>query len=293
MPWYLPVRCPVLWEEMRRRLRHQRGFAVIGLYGSMLVMILLIITAATPPEANPRAWPAFGRHLWQVFLIGQLLITLLISPGLTASVISGERESGTLSLLFLTPLHTTALVVEKFLGAIVQMVVVILSGLPVIAVVFFFGGVAPDEVLSGYALIVATGLLYSALGLLASCLFTRVPVAVAWAYGFLLIVLIGIPVTITILGLILYDAWNSLLWIPAATNPLIYLLPDSFTEWTRWHGAAAMTAITAVLLCGCTLLVRRLRGCAFYPRRPVSREVARYLSRSLPAEEEAEANAPW
>lgn len=288
MTWYLPICCPVLWEELRRRLRGGKGTLVLLAYGLILMALLLGMTWLHQAGDEPDEWPAFGASLWQLFFYAQLAAILLLSPGLTAGAMSAERESHTLEALFLTPVSTLSLVAGKFFGAVGQMLVVVLSGLPVVSTVFVYGGVSPKEVLIGYGLILASGLCYAALGFLASCLFHRTPVAVAWAYGFMLIALIGLPLlTVGLwqvsLGTGIYDcAWvfniNPPLRLLGSEDPLAdsLLLIKSLLVWT---GGILIT---------CTLLVRRVRGtAAFFPRR-VSLIVARLNSRK---QETASANA--
>ncbi len=100
MPWYLPVHHPVLWDEMRRRLRGVRGYWVLLGYGLVLVLILGFVSvlsnvssaAMSDPIQGPKAWADFGKLLWHAFLIGQMALICLVCPGITAGAISSERE---------------------------------------------------------------------------------------------------------------------------------------------------------------------------------------------------------
>ena len=165
MPWYLPIGHPVLWEEMRRRLRGARGYWVLFGYGLVLVLILTFFSAlsnvAGSSIANvtrgPREWPDFGHALWIAFLIGQMALMCLVCPGITAGAISTEREKGSLEMIYLSPIDTLSLTLDKYFGAVGQLLVVVLSGLPVIAVVFVYGGVSPLEVVVGYLITCCPG----------------------------------------------------------------------------------------------------------------------------------------
>jgi ABC-type transport system involved in multi-copper enzyme maturation permease subunit len=262
MPWYVPVRCPVLWDELRRRVRGGRGHLVLWIYSVALVFLLIGASAVVQVGADPQGWAVFGRDLWHALLIGQLAVILVISPGLTAGAISTERERGTLQLLFVTPMSTLSLVVGKFAGAIGQMVLVALSGLPVVSVVLLYGGVSPGEILGGYLLILATGVLYSALGFLASCWCARMAAAVAWAYGLMLFVLVGAPllgafVAVSVLGYYGGDPWGGMLW---GTNPFYALEASSGDLLQLSQAAVVMLGEGALLVLVSTGLVRRLRG---------------------------------
>jgi ABC-type transport system involved in multi-copper enzyme maturation permease subunit len=277
MPWYLPVRCPVLWEEFRRRFRGGRGALVLFAYVAVLMAALIGLAWLQGAGSSPREWPDFGRLLWKFFYFGQLAAILLLSPGITAGAISTEREAKTLEHLFYTPLSTLSFVLGKFFGAIGQMVVLVLAGLPIVSVVFLYGGVSPREVLGGYALILATGLLYSALGFLASSLFARTPAAVAWAYGFAILVALVLPVALTLLFAIwgVYDMSDSSWFI--STNP--FFVGYDTLDRDVWPAASIMLGWTAAVLVAATLQLRHLRGLRPLVFRRVSLVVARQNSR--------------
>ncbi|OPZ80784.1 MAG: ABC-2 family transporter protein [bacterium ADurb.Bin429] len=232
---------------------------------------------------DPREWPEFGRLLWNIFFFGQMVGVLLISPGLAAGAISSEREGKTLEHLFLTPLSTFAFVFGKFFGAIGQMLVMILAGLPIVAVVFQYGDVSPKEVLAGYAVILTTGVLYAALGFLASCLFTRTVIAIVWAYGFMLLACIGLPVAIVLLALFSPQFWFASSSFLYSTCPLLLLdvenLSGAMDGAQFWTTAGGMLGWTVAALLASTVLIRRLRGIGPFLYRRVSLTVARQNSR--------------
>ena len=80
--------------------------------------------------------------LYRVFLIGQLLLTLLLAPGVTAGAIAAEVERGTFEQLSLTGLPPRQLVKGKYLGTVTPLLLMVLSGLPVTAMATLCGGVA-------------------------------------------------------------------------------------------------------------------------------------------------------
>lgn len=269
---YLPIRLPVFWEETRRRLRGGRSFAVLAAFIGALLALLLFLVLTDPLTSDSTAWPEFGRRLWHLVFFGQLIVLVLIAPGITAGSVSAEREHGTLDLLFLTPQSTLALVAGKFLGAVAQTVMVILAGLPVVSVVFVFGGVSPWEVAGRYAFILTCALFYAALGFLASCLCRRVGPAVAWAYGFMLIFTLGVPL-LAILSIIFdyFAPTGSTQWLSALAGPLAMLF-DTIEKMQNtdtalfgpvfWGGLIGTVVEILVILTVCIFLLRRLRTAA-------------------------------
>lgn len=275
MATYLPIQCPILWEEFRRRLRGNKAQAVLILYSVILIVLFFFANHLADVSNDPRSWPEFGRTLWHISLVCQLVIICLISPALTAGSISAEREHGTLELLLLTRMSSTSVVLGKFFGAIGQMLFTMFAGLPIISTVFFFGGVSPLEMLGGYAVILATGIGFASLGFLASCLFSKMATSVAWAYGFMLLILIGLPLGIYLLFEVsgfpidsdpaIY-AWMNVL------NPffaIMFMLDPYGTDYLPiWAPAVALLMMSTLILAECTMIVRRLRGLSkrFVPR---------------------------
>ena len=87
----------------------------------------------------------------------QTLMIAILAPASTAGTISGERERQTLDLLAVTPISSVAIVVGKLLSALTWVFVLITASIPVAALVFVYGGVAPDDVLRGYLMLFVDG----------------------------------------------------------------------------------------------------------------------------------------
>lgn len=288
MPWYLPVHHPLLWDELRRRLRGARGYWVLFGYGMVLVLILSCSSvfpwfnsSYAALNQDPKEWPDFGHTLWLAFLIGQMALICLVSPAITAGVISSEREKGTLELLCLSPISTLSLTLDKYFGAVGQLLMLVLCGLPVISVVFVYGGVSPLEVVLGYLVILLSGLYYAALGFLASCLFRRTVVATIWAYGFLIIALVGLPLLYWIIYLIDPSFSSDTCEVLLASNPLTFLVmytSDKFGD--LWQPLLVMALECSVVLAASVLVMLRVRRTRSLIPRRVSLAVARYNSRS-------------
>ena len=108
----------------------------------------------TPPSpARPS-----GRASSPALLMLMTLQVVFLAPSSTAGAISLEREKQTLELLIATPISSLAIVLGKLLSALVYVFLLIAASIPLMAVVFVFGGVAPEDVLRGYIVLVVTAL---------------------------------------------------------------------------------------------------------------------------------------
>jgi hypothetical protein len=97
----------------------------------------------------------------------------------TAGAISLEREKQTLEMLAATPITSVSIVLGKLLSALIYVWLLIAASIPLTAVVFVFGGVAPDDLLHGYLVLIVTALGLGAFGLLCSSLVKRTQAASA------------------------------------------------------------------------------------------------------------------
>ncbi len=109
----------------------------------------------------------------------ETLLVAFLAPMATAGAISLEREKQTLEMLAATPITSVAIVVGKLLSALIYVWLLIAASIPLTAVVFVFGGVAPDDLLHGYLVLIITALGLGAFGLLCSSLVKRTQAASA------------------------------------------------------------------------------------------------------------------
>jgi len=103
----------------------------------------------------------------------QTLIVAVLAPAATAGAISSEREHQTLELLAITPISSLAIVLGKLLSALAWVFVLILASIPVTALVFVFGGVAPDDMIRGYTVLFATVIGLGSVGIFFSAVTRR------------------------------------------------------------------------------------------------------------------------
>ena len=173
-------------KELRGRMRGRRAFVIISLYLVLLAgfawMVELIMerTYATGFGGNATfATAAIGQGIFVSILMLETLLVAFLAPMATAGAISLEREKQTLEMLAATPITSVAIVIGKLLSALIYVWLLIAASIPLTAVVFVFGGVAPDDLLHGYLVLIVTALGLGAFGLLCSSLVKRTQAASA------------------------------------------------------------------------------------------------------------------
>lgn len=121
------------------------------------------------------------------------VIVLFLMPLVTMRSFSEELRSGTIELLFTSPLTDTQLVLGKFFGALTLYVVMLASTLVHMGVLFYFGDPEWKPIAVGYLGMLLLGASYIAFGIVFSSMTRNQIVAAFLSFGvFLFLYLIEI-----------------------------------------------------------------------------------------------------
>jgi hypothetical protein len=121
----------------------------------------------------------------------ETLLVVALAPAFTAGAISMEREKQTLDMLATTPISSLSIVIAKLLSALTYLFILIFASIPLTAIVFVYGGVSPEDVVRGYAVLLATAVALGAVGLFFSALVKRTQAATITTYFGVLFVTLG------------------------------------------------------------------------------------------------------
>lgn len=172
----------IIVKELRGRMRGRRAFIIVTLYVLLLAVFGWMLQQITEAEVgrlgsygleSTYASATVGRGIFVGLLLAQTLMVAVLAPAATANAISGEREHQTLDLLAVTPISSLSIVMGKLLSALAWVFVLVVASIPVTALVFVFGGVGPDDVIRGYAVLFATVIGLGSVGLFFSALTRR------------------------------------------------------------------------------------------------------------------------
>ena len=75
---------------------------------------------------------------------------ILLTPAYTAGVLAEEKERGTLEALLATDLRNREIVLGLFLARLLNLTLLLLTGLPILSFLQFLGGVDPNLVVSAF-----------------------------------------------------------------------------------------------------------------------------------------------
>jgi ABC-type transport system involved in multi-copper enzyme maturation permease subunit len=191
-------------KELRGRMRGRRAFVILTIYLALLAIFALMVERIIEAGystgfggSSAFASAAIGQGIFAATLMLMTLQVAFLAPSSTAGAISLEREKQTLDLLVTTPISAFAIVIGKLLSALIYVFLLIAASIPLMAAVFVFGGVGPEDVIKGYVVLVVTAIGLGSFGILCSSLVKRTTASTAITIFGVLAITIG---TVFILG---------------------------------------------------------------------------------------------
>jgi ABC-type transport system involved in multi-copper enzyme maturation permease subunit len=185
---------PVFFYDLLRTTRGGRAFSVRAAYALFLLFVLFLVYMTTAESGDWLEEMLTGRSVavtklpelagtfFAAFMAVQFLVVLLLTPASAAAAIAEEKERRTLEYVLATELHDREIVLGKLGARVAHLVLFVLTGLPVLSVVQFLGGVDPNLVVAGYAGTLVTVVSLGSLSLVNSAYARKVRSAVFLTY---------------------------------------------------------------------------------------------------------------
>lgn len=235
---------PVLIKEIKLRFRSFKGFLGLLFYLLALAIVMIgFIFLETRNSPMGLFRPEQSRSMFMVMSYIQLLLIMFITPGLTAGVISGEREKQTLNILLTTNQSSASIILGKLVSSVAYLLLMIFASLPIYSIVFLFGGISPAQVLTILGFYIFTILAYGSIGILLSTLIRKTIIAMVSTYGAALFLtagtgfLFGVSMAVTQTGI---TSNHFISYLFAMVNPAIVLMgllePESVQEISKIMG---------------------------------------------------------
>jgi ABC-type transport system involved in multi-copper enzyme maturation permease subunit len=182
---------PVLFYELVRLARRGRHALFRSLYALVLLLLLFLVyseveTANAHEGRLPaRQLAAFGTGFFSIFMVTQFLAVVLLTPAYVGGAVCEEKERRTLGFLLATDLRSREIVLSKLASRLANLSLLVLTGLPILSLTEFFGGVDPDLVLAGFTATALTMLSVGCFSILCSVYSRRARAAIPLIYGLL------------------------------------------------------------------------------------------------------------
>jgi ABC-type transport system involved in multi-copper enzyme maturation permease subunit len=186
---------PVLFYDLLHTARRGRHLLFRVLYVSVLVGLLFLLYSEEVGKRGGTLWAdwripqtqrqevlRFNEAFFTRFTLVQFALIVLLTPGVTAGAIAEEKERRTLEFLLTTELSGYEIVLGKLVARIAYMLLLLLTGLPVLALLQLLGGVDPQLILGSFAASGITLLSFACLSIFNSVLASKPRTAIFATY---------------------------------------------------------------------------------------------------------------
>jgi len=200
----------VLYKDMQQKVKKANfPVALLVINGLMFLVALCVIAGM------------FADSYYYYNIDNQMLIYLFIGliiaecvficfaiPSFTAGSISGEREKQTLDVLLTTKMSPWEIVKGKFFSSIMQILMVMVTGLPIFALVFIYGGISFFQMLAVLLVIIAGSMYMASFGVYFSAALKKTLNATVLTYLGLVLLFLG-TIIVTVLPIALIEELNA------------------------------------------------------------------------------------
>lgn len=176
---------PVYKRECMVSARSFKLALVLLIFNGILALVALLNMYSALAQVRLTAEVQYTGFLDLYMFVAALefLMLILIMPAVTAGSISGERERQTLDLMLTTCMTPVDIVLGKLEAALGTMFLMVVSSLPVLAMVFVYGGIFFSDLALLLCCFFAAAVFMGSIGLCCSVLFKRTTTATVAAYA--------------------------------------------------------------------------------------------------------------
>jgi ABC-type transport system involved in multi-copper enzyme maturation permease subunit len=185
---------PIMVKEFRSRMRGWRAFAMLTAYLIFLALFsygVYRLVLLAPPYSGMPLSPFIGQALYAAITNLSLFFVAFLTPALTATAISSEHERLTLEMLQATPLAPHTILFGKLISTAGYIFLLLFAAVPIVSLVFTFGGVSLLDLVLAALVIWATAITFGMVGLFFSAWRKRTIQAIVLSYLVILIFVIG------------------------------------------------------------------------------------------------------
>ncbi|HYV38404.1 MAG TPA: ABC transporter permease subunit, partial [Gemmataceae bacterium] len=177
---------PVLYYDMIRQSRRSRFIILRFLYALLLVFLFFCVSMSVTnmhlSRTDTHMAADIAQHYFEVFMVAQFIMVVLLTPAYVGGAISDEKDRKTLEFMLATDLLNREIVLSKLGSRLANLALVVLTGLPILSVMQFLGGVDPNLVLAGFALTALTVVGLAAVSIFCSTICKKPRESIALSY---------------------------------------------------------------------------------------------------------------
>lgn len=192
---------PVVEKELKTKMRGWKAPALITGYLVFLFLIVVLyflVFFGDGYHMSRDIAPVITIEVYNILALFQLFLILFITPIITGGSISSERERQTLDLLLCTDFSTFKIIAGKIFVSIAHIMLLLVASLPVLGVVFLYGGVEIKDILLLFLFYIVVAIMTASIGVFYSTIFRKTIISIVFTYITLGIFIIGTIVALFI-----------------------------------------------------------------------------------------------
>ena len=231
---------PMLLKELKVKMRSWKAAILIGSYNLVLALLTIFIMKLTM-NSNIGVINQENILATYAFLVAaQFGLITLIAPALTAGAISGERERQTLDILLSTTLRHGSIITGKLFSSLSQIILLIVSSVPVFSIIFLYGGMGISALLQVFLFYIIVAITLGSIGIFFSTFLKKSTAANVLTYAVVVFLYLGtILIAIFYVQLVIIpnsanQTYDGTFWL-LYTNPalgLVSLVSNQFGQGT-------------------------------------------------------------
>lgn len=160
-------------------------------------------------------------YLFPVVAVVQVCIVALITPIITASSISGEKERQTFDIMLTTCMSPFSIVLGKVISAVLRILFYVVAGMPIMALSFVVGGLSWSNLFYFLLAIILLAVFSGSIGILCSAFCRKSITAVILSFAFYFVVY-GLTFLPVFIRAILRSNTIGESLLPLLFNPMVF-----------------------------------------------------------------------
>lgn len=161
---------PILSFSATRRMRSFKTLLIAAVWLLVMMGVALLIMGQLFRSGASIDSLRSGVTCYQILIIVQFILIILVAPAMTSGAIAGERERQTLELLLVTNTRSFRIVWGKAMESFAMLALLIVCGFPVMCMTMIAGAVTILQILAGELFLLAMAFAAVCVGVLSSAL---------------------------------------------------------------------------------------------------------------------------
>ena len=130
-------------------------------------------------------------QIFKIIIFLPAILLIFVAPSFISGSISDERQRGTLEILLTTKMTARSIVFGKFLSLFASIMLILVSQLPIMAILFLYGGISVLDIIKLVINFVVFVILIISMGIFCSSIVVKTSVATALVYSTVIGLFVG------------------------------------------------------------------------------------------------------